>query len=82
MLRALLRPSAAPRSAVLRRCLHATPRVLSGPFKHQDLAINAADTPFEWTEESEAKIAFTLSKCAPPPLRHPPPADASPARRS
>ena len=33
-------------------------------FKHQDTEINSADTPFEFSEESEEKIAFTLAKCA------------------
>ena len=48
------------------RWLHATAPKLAGPFKHQDTEINSADTPFEFSEESEEKIAFTLSKCALP----------------
>jgi len=44
------------------RWLHATAPKLAGPFKHQDTEINSADTPFEFSEESEEKIAFALSK--------------------
>merc|ERR1719329_1476486 len=44
------------------RWLHATSPKLAGTFKHQDTEINSADTPFEFSEESEEKIAFTLSK--------------------
>lgn len=46
------------------RWLHATSPKLAGVFKHQDTEINSADTPFEFSEESEEKIAFTLAKCA------------------
>ena len=49
------------------RWLHATSPKLAGVFKHQDTEINSADTPFEFSEESEEKIAFTLAKCALPP---------------
>jgi len=57
----LARPSGAL-AARASRSLHATPARLSGPFLHVNSDINAADTPFEFTEESEDKIAFTLSK--------------------
>lgn len=49
-------------SVIALRSLHATPARLGGPFLHQDTDINSADTPFEFTPESEEKIAFTLSK--------------------
>ena len=56
------------------RWLHATSPKLAGTFKHQDTEINSKDTPFEFSEESEEKIAFTLSKCAlPTPKLAPPP---------
>jgi len=71
MLTLLRRASAvAPRSvarlalggAAKPRWLHATSPKLAGVFKHQDTEINSADTPFEFSEESEEKIAFTLAK--------------------
>jgi len=50
------------RLATPARALHATPARLAGVFKHQDTELNSADTPFEFTKESEEKIQFTLSK--------------------
>ena len=61
-----LRACVAMTGAAKPRWLHATAPKLAGPFKHQDTEINSADTPFEFSEESEEKIAFTLSKCALP----------------
>ena len=50
------------RPPVLARALRTTPTPLSGPFLHQNTEINSPDTPFEWDEESEKKIEFTMSK--------------------
>ena len=61
-----LRACVAMTGAAKPRWLHATAPKLAGPFKHQDTEINSADTPFEFSEESEEKIAFALSKCALP----------------
>jgi len=48
----------APRAANLRT----TSPALAGQFIHQESAENNAETPFEFDEESEKEIAFTLSK--------------------
>mmetsp|Transcript_28202 Transcript_28202/g.61738 ORF Transcript_28202/g.61738 Transcript_28202/m.61738 type:complete len:286 (+) Transcript_28202:161-1018(+) len=42
--------------------LHATPAAAAGPFKHYETAENSTDSTFEFDEESEKEIAFTLSK--------------------
>ena len=68
-----LRACVAMTGAAKPRWLHATAPKLAGPFKHQDTEINSADTPFEFSEESEEKIAFALSKCALPTRKRAPP---------
>lgn len=57
---------ALPRMAVLRpegaAFLHATRPPAEGTFHHVKDPENSADAPFEFDEESEKEIAFTLSK--------------------
>lgn len=42
--------------------LRSSPVPSAGPFLHNNVPDNTADTPFEFDEESEKEIAFTLSK--------------------
>jgi len=58
--RLLAQPLAA-RSSLARMAPRVTLRA-AGTFKHHDTEINAADTPFEFDDESEKEIAFTLAK--------------------
>ena len=57
-----------PRQPVLRlaqraAAFHGTPLARdAGPFRHENTAGNLAETPFEFDEDSERDIAFTLAK--------------------
>lgn len=47
---------------VVQRSLRSTPAASAGIFKHHEVAGNSVNDTFEWDEESEKEITFTLSK--------------------